>query len=168
MRKFYNSIFFFTLLIITTTSHSFDQQINKVMEYFLENKNLSLEDSLEGKEYNSHIALEYYTATRCFGLYKNLVLKAHFANGKEIAKKYMDISAAPHNVISQIIADKKGIENPKKRDDPNFKKVVSEILVDTGKWERHYRKLIVFNNGQFSFSGTATKDKNFCENIKFN
>jgi hypothetical protein len=168
LRKFYNSIFFFTLLITTTTSHSFDQQINKVMEYFLENKNLSLEDSLEGKEYNSHIALEYYTATRCFGLYKNLVLKAHFANGKEIAQKYMNISAAPHNVISQIIANKKGIENPKKRDDPNFKKVVSEILVDTGKWERHYRKLIAFHNGQFSFSGTTANDKSFCENIKFN
>lgn len=168
MRKFYNSIFFFTLLFTTTASHPFNQQINKVMDYFLENKNLSLEDSLEGKEYNSHITLEYYTATRCFGLYKNLFLKAHFANGKEIAKKYMDISAAPHNVMSQIIADKKGIENPKKMDDPNFKKVVSEILVDSGKWERHYRKLIKFNNNQFSFSGTTTKDKSFCENIKFN
>lgn len=160
-------MFFFILLITTTASHSFDQQINKVMEYFLENKNLSLEDSLEGKEYNSHIALEYYTASRCFGLYKNLFLKAHFANVKEIAQKYMDISAAPHNVISQIIADKKGIENPKKGDDPNFKKVVSEILVDTGKWEKHYRKLIKMNNGNFEFNGTSLKDKNFCENVKF-
>lgn len=137
------------------------------MDKFLENKNLSIQESLKDKDYNSNLAFKYYTATRCFGLYKNLFLKAHFGNNKEIAKKYMDISAAPHNVMSQIISDKKGFKNPKKSNDPNFEKVVSEILVDSGKWERHYRKLIKMNNGNFEFNGTSLKDKNFCENVKF-
>ena len=166
-KKFFKYIFILQIITISSTAYSFDNQINKVMKYFAANKEISIQDSLEGKKYNSHIALKYYTANRCFALYKSMFIKADIKKNKELAIKYMDLSGPPHNVMSKIISDKKGFPNPKKSDDPNLKKVVSEILVDSQIWEKHYNQLIKLKDNAFTYSGNTKNDEKFCTNIKF-